>query len=111
MTDVVSAHLRRVEQSRSPAMLAPTRAELRHCIGHRPLFRHGRKQRMLKFRQQRPENRRAEQDTSDQLAQYRWLPDPLHRLAQQPATEQQGDDLRYENRDRRTVHASAGGER
>ena len=64
---------------------------------------------MLKLREQRPEHRWAEHDAGDQLAQNCGLANPLHYLAQQSAAEQQGDDLGYENRDRRTVRAGGGG--
>jgi len=72
-------------------------AELGDRPDHRGLFLAGREQSSLQLRRQRAKHARPQQDAGDQLAHDRRLADPLHRLAEQPAADQQQDDLGQED--------------
>ena len=86
-------------------------AELRDRIDHALLLGRARKERVLRVGPEPAEHRRPEQNAGDQLAHHRRLAEPLHRLAQQAADQQQEHELGDEDRFRTDRSCALGGER
>ena len=85
-------------------------AELGDGLDHRLLIARGREERVLQGGPERPQHRRAEQDAAQELAHHRGLPQPGHDLADQPAGEDQQDDLEEEDGFRGEMSRRLGGE-